>query len=132
MNEVAPFIQLQLGDMAAFLEILRKYVRLLPRSPSEAKLIILPDSFYHWRNPSKTAATLFFFAACLALTLFTDMEYCMKVFWFISINVFFLAWPVASRYPQYRFVVSPFRWTFWDIPTHRTSLFLCCSSHERC
>ncbi|CRG87488.1 Pre-mRNA-processing-splicing factor 8 [Talaromyces islandicus] len=98
IDEAAPFIHIQLGDLAAILEVLR--------------------NFYHWRNPSKTAATLVFFVSCLLVTLFASMEFCMKVFWFISINTFFLCWPIASRYPQYRYIVSPIRWVFWDIPSH--------------
>lgn len=31
----------------------------------------------------------------------------------------FFAWfPISSRYPKYRLVVSPVRWLFWNIPTH--------------
>jgi hypothetical protein len=79
-------------------------------------------SFYYWRNPPKTAATLFFFGSCLTLTLLADMDYCMKVFWFLVINTFFLGFPVSSRQPQYRFLVSPARWMFWDIPSDRKFL----------
>lgn len=78
-------------------------------------------SFYYWRDPLKTAATLFFFFSCLLVTLLTDMEFCMKIGWFIAINAFFLCWPIASRYPRYRYLVSPFRWVFWDIPSYRKS-----------
>ncbi|KAH8702004.1 hypothetical protein BGW36DRAFT_372015 [Talaromyces proteolyticus] len=98
IQEAIPFIQIQLGDFAEILEVLR--------------------NFYHWRNPSKTAATLFFFTSCLLVTLFADMEFCMKIVWFILINTFFLCWPIASRYPRYRYLVSPIRWVFWDIPSH--------------
>lgn len=50
------------------------------------------------------------------------MEFCMKIVSFVIIHVFFLSWPVSSRYPRYRFIVSPFRWAFWDIPTYRKLL----------
>ncbi|KUL92320.1 hypothetical protein ZTR_02360 [Talaromyces verruculosus] len=98
LDQMAPFIRLQLGDLVAFLEITR--------------------NFYYWRDPLKTAATLFFFFSCLLVALLTDAEFCMKVVWFIAINVFFLCWPIASRYPRYRYLVSPFRWIFWDIPSY--------------
>ncbi|OKL64210.1 hypothetical protein UA08_00512 [Talaromyces atroroseus] len=98
LDDIAPFLRLQLGDLANFLEILR--------------------NFYSWRNPSKTAATPFFFFSCLLVSVFADMEFCMKMFWFIAINTFFLSWPVSGRYPRYRHIVSPIRWVFWDIPSY--------------
>ncbi len=42
----------------------------------------------------------------------------MKVFWFIVGGAFFLCWPISSHYPKYRYLVSPFKWVLWDIPTH--------------
>ena len=38
--------------------------------------------------------------------------------WFIIGGGFFLCWPIASLYPQYRILVSPFRWVLWDIPSN--------------
>jgi hypothetical protein len=61
--------------------------------------------------------SLCFFAACLSLALFADMAFCMKVFSFIGGGGFFISWPIASLYPKYRKLVSPFKWIFWDIPT---------------
>ncbi|KAN0068315.1 hypothetical protein V8E54_013511 [Elaphomyces granulatus] len=110
LNEVGPYIQVQMGDLAAFLEIL--------------------GNFYNWQYPRRTAATLFFLVSCLSLALFTDLKFCMKVFWFVCINTFFLGWPVASRYPQYRFLVSPVRWVFWDIPTHTEWAIASLQQHE--
>lgn len=75
-------------------------------------------SFYHWKNPKKTVASLSFFASCLLVSLFADMEFCMKIVWFIVGGAFFLCWPVSSRYPKYRYLVSPFKWMLWDIPTN--------------
>ncbi|EED17821.1 hypothetical protein TSTA_116110 [Talaromyces stipitatus ATCC 10500] len=98
LDQIAPFIRVQLGDLVTLLEITR--------------------NFYYWRDPRKTAASLFFFFSCLLVTLLTDMEFCMKVVWFVAINVFFLCWPIASRYPRYRYFVSPFRWIFWDVPSY--------------
>ena len=46
------------------------------------------------------------------------MEYCMQIVYFISIGSFFLCWPISSRYPKYRYLVDPFKWIYWDIPTH--------------
>lgn len=42
----------------------------------------------------------------------------MKLFYFIFGLSFFCWFPISSRYPKYRYLVSPLRWIFWDIPTH--------------
>lgn len=41
----------------------------------------------------------------------------MHIFWFICGGAFFLCWPISSIYPKYRYLVSPFKWVLWDIPT---------------
>ena len=98
IEDVGPYVQLQLGDIANQLEVLA--------------------NFYSWRSPRKTASSLAFFGSCLATALFTDMAFCMKIVWFIVGGSFFLCWPVASLYPRYRYLASPFKWVLWDIPTH--------------
>ena len=75
-------------------------------------------SFYHWKHPKKTVASLSFLASCLLVSVFTDMEFCMKIVWFIIGGAFFLCWPISSHYPKYRYLVSPFKWVLWDIPTN--------------
>ena len=97
MKDVGPYIQLQLGDVANMLESLA--------------------NFYSWVSPRKTVATLWFFAACLLLSLCCDMAFCVKITGFIAGGSFFLCWPIASHYPKYRYLVSPFKWVLWDIPT---------------
>ena len=98
MEDLGPYVQLQLGDMANMLEVF--------------------SNFYHWKYPRKTYATLSFFSSCLLVSLFTDMAFCMKIVWFIMGGSFFLCWPISSLYPKYRYLVSPFKWILWDIPTH--------------
>ena len=49
--------------------------------------------------------------------LLTDMAFCMSILWLIVGVAFFLCWPIASRYPKYRYLVSPIKWLLWDIPT---------------
>ena len=98
LQDLGPIIQMQLGDLANFVEVL--------------------VNFYGWERPRKTAATLFFFLSCLALTLLADIRYCVKVVWFLIGGSFFVTWPLAVRFPKYRFVVNVLRWIFWDIPTH--------------
>jgi hypothetical protein len=97
LDELGPYIQLQLGDLTDLLEIL--------------------TNFYRWKSPWKTAETLFFFGCCLLVTLLADMAFCMKIFWFVAGGWFFLCFPIATRYPKYRYLVDPARWMFWDIPT---------------
>ena len=97
MKDMGPYIQLQLGDIANMLEVFA--------------------NFYNWVSPRKTVATLWFFAACLLLSLCCDMAFCFKITGFIAGGTFFLCWPIASHYPKYRYLVSPFKWILWDIPT---------------
>jgi hypothetical protein len=97
LDELGPHIQLQLGDLANLLEVL--------------------VNFYRWKSPWKTAETLFCFGCCLLITLLTDMAFCMKIFWLIAGGWFFWGFPIAARYPKYRYLVNPMKWMFWDIPT---------------
>lgn len=97
MKDMGPYIQLQLGDIANMLEVFA--------------------NFYNWVSPRKTVATLWFFAACLLLSLCCDMAFCVKITGFVAGGTFFLCWPIASHYPKYRYLVSPFKWVLWDIPT---------------
>ncbi|KAK0510724.1 hypothetical protein JMJ35_007156 [Cladonia borealis] len=98
MESLGPFAQLQLGDMANMLEVF--------------------ENFYHWKFPRTTIASLTFFVSCFLVSVCTDMGFSMKVFWFIVGGAFFLCWPISSHYPKYRYLVSPFKWVLWDIPTH--------------
>ncbi|KAI9857041.1 MAG: hypothetical protein M1813_008647 [Trichoglossum hirsutum] len=99
IGHLGPFIQVQIGDVANFLEAMY--------------------NFYHWKSPRKTVASLYFFITCFLISAIADMEFCMKLFWFIIGGSFFACWPISSRYPRYRYLVSPIKWVLWDIPTHR-------------
>lgn len=98
IDNLGPYLQLQLGDIANMLEVF--------------------SNFYQWKSPRKTVATLTFFASCFLVSMFADMAFCMKIVYFIAGGSFFLCFPIASRYPKYRYLVSPFKWVLWDIPTH--------------
>lgn len=98
LDEIGPLIQMQLGDFADLLEVL--------------------INFHRNEKPGRTLASLFFFASCLIITLSADMEFCMKLFWFIVGGGFFVTFPIATNFPKYRYLVSHMRWMFWDIPTH--------------
>ncbi|KAK6352514.1 hypothetical protein TWF730_009338 [Orbilia blumenaviensis] len=97
-DSLGSWAQLKLGDFADALEIIR--------------------NFYEWRDPEQTTCTLIFFGVCLLLGVFTDLKYCWRIVTFIFGLWFFVSAPIASRYPRYRLVVSPFKWVFWGIPTH--------------
>ena len=81
-------------------------------------------SFYHWKNSKKTIASLCFFASCVLVSVLTDMAFCMQIFWFVVGGAFFFCWPVSSHYPKYRYLVSPFKWVLWDIPTNAEWSFI--------
>ncbi|KIX98546.1 uncharacterized protein Z520_05847 [Fonsecaea multimorphosa CBS 102226] len=98
LDEIGPIIQLQLGDLANFLEIML--------------------NFHRWERPNLTLASLFFFACCLLITLCADMAFCVKLVWFVFGGGFFLTYPIATNFPKYRLLLSQFRWVFWNIPTH--------------
>ncbi|KAH0553106.1 hypothetical protein GP486_006703 [Trichoglossum hirsutum] len=103
LDQLGPFIQIQIGDMANFLEVMY--------------------NLYHWKSPQKTVASLYFFITCFLISAMADMEFCMKIFWFIVGGTFFICWPISSRYPRYRYLVSPIKWVLWDIPTHPEWVF---------
>lgn len=95
-QEIGPLIQLQVTDIADFLETL--------------------NNFYDWRIPGKTWATLFWVLCAVLIGALTPTEYTLKIVFMYCIIMFFLSFPVASRTPEYRHVVNALRWIFWDIP----------------
>lgn len=97
LDELGPYVQLQLNDLANMLEVF--------------------VNFHAWAYPRKTAATLIFLAVCFLLTVLTDMAFCVKITTFVIGGAFFCCWPIACKYPKYRYLVSPLKWAFWDIPT---------------
>ncbi|KAE9382127.1 hypothetical protein N431DRAFT_321239 [Stipitochalara longipes BDJ] len=98
LDELGPFIQVQIADLTNLLEAVY--------------------NFYHFRSPPATIASLCLFGALFLITAFTDSRYAMKVFWFtVGLN-FFICWPISSLYPKYRLLVSIWKWTLWDVPTH--------------
>lgn len=98
LDEIGPWAQIQLSDLADLFEII--------------------TNFYEWKDPRMTAATVFFFSCCVALGLLTPTGWSMRSVTLVGILTFFFCWPIATRYPKYRHIVSPTRYVFWDIPTH--------------
>ena len=114
VDELGPYLQLQLNDLANMLEVLAKSVLSFLAIPP----VLNGDSFYAWKYPRKTMATLWLFAACLLVSICADIVFCLKIFWFFAGGAFFMTFPIASYYPKYRLLVSPFKWVFWDVPTN--------------
>lgn len=98
LDQLGPFVQLQLSDLADLLEIV--------------------DNFYHMRSPSATIATLILLFGISIFVMLVPTETSLRAFWLLVGVVFFACWPVSSLYPCYRLVVSPARWAFWKVPTH--------------
>ncbi|KAI5780818.1 hypothetical protein EDC01DRAFT_753066 [Geopyxis carbonaria] len=91
-------LQMQLGDVASFLEI--------------------ANNFADWQSPRLTAYSLFFVGVCFVISLAGSMEFCMRIIFLILGLTFFGCFPVSSRYPQYRLLVNPLKWALWNIPTN--------------
>ncbi len=115
MEDLGPYVQLQLGDVANTLEVLDKWITRIPQWCHSADV---RASLYHWRYPEKTVASLYFFGSALIFSLFASAAFCIKLLWFVMGGVFFVCWPISSLHPKYRYLVSPFKWVLWDIPTN--------------
>ncbi|KAL9094415.1 MAG: hypothetical protein Q9165_003265 [Trypethelium subeluteriae] len=98
LDEIGPIVQLQIGDLADLLEIYQ--------------------NCYDWRDPWMTTSTLIFLMTCILVGHFTSMEFSVKILEWIGILYFFFSRPIASLQPKFRHMVSPVKWTVWDIPTH--------------
>jgi hypothetical protein len=114
MDELGPFIQVQIADLADLLEA--------------------AYNFYHFRSPPATIASLCLFGALFLITASTDSRFTMKVFWFtVGLNFFFCC-PISSIYPKYRLIVSIWKWALWDVPTHAEWCFQYlqeCAAHAK-
>jgi hypothetical protein len=98
LDELGPYIQVQITDLASFLEVC--------------------SNFYYLRSPPETLASLCLFAALFLISALSDAKFALKFFWFILGIIFFACWPIASLYPRYRLLVSPFKLLFWQVPNH--------------
>ncbi|PSK36710.1 hypothetical protein B9Z65_1893 [Elsinoe australis] len=97
IRELGPLAQMQLADLADFLEILA--------------------NFYDWKDPFRTWGTLFWYACAFLVGVLTPTGYSWKIITMFALLAFFLSRPIASRHPQYRHAVNALKWIFWDIPT---------------
>ncbi|KAF2220621.1 hypothetical protein BDZ85DRAFT_203882, partial [Elsinoe ampelina] len=97
IEEAGPLLQMQLSDLADFLEIL--------------------SNFYDWKDPYRTWSTLFWFACAITVGILLPTGWSWKIISMFVLLAFFLSRPIASRHPQYRHVVNALMWIFWEIPT---------------
>jgi hypothetical protein len=98
LEDLGPYIQVQVADFANFLEA--------------------TYNFYHFHSPAATKASFCLFAALFLLNAFTDSKFVLKVFWLVIGMTFFVGWSISSLYPKYRLLVSPFKGSLWNVPTH--------------
>lgn len=105
LDEFGPWLQLQLGDTALFLEMFASY--------------------YDWISVRSTTATCCTYASLLLLAAIPRLEFSMKVFWLTAGSYFFINRPIATKYPRFRHAVSPLRWIYWDSPTTCEPLPVC-------
>jgi hypothetical protein len=95
-DALGPEIQLQLLDTATVLETIQ--------------------NFWEWRSPRYTVQTLTWMILGLFASYLIPIETMLRLAYLGLGFIFFVCFPIASRYPKYRLVVSPLRWTFWGIP----------------
>lgn len=89
-------------------------------------LIHVTCSFYEWRSPHRTMLSLSFLSLVWLSVINTPLWVLVKVTQLDAALIFFGTFPIASRMPQYRHLVSPLTWLFWKIPTDgRRSKSLC-------
>lgn len=101
-DALGPEVQLQLLDTATILETIQ--------------------NFWEWRSPRYTAQTLSYMILGLFATYLLPVETMLRLTYLGIGFIFFACFPIASRYPKYRLVVSPLRWIFWGVPDN--GLFL--------
>ena len=74
-------------------------------------------SFYEWRDPHRTMLSLSFLSLVWVVVSITPLWLLIKMTQLEAALMFFGTFPIASRLPQYRHLVSPLTWFFWKIPT---------------
>ena len=80
-------------------------------------LIRVTRSFYEWRNPQRTMLSLSVLGLLWVSIISTPLWLLVKMTQLEAALMFFGTFPIASRMPQYRHLVSPLTWLFWKVPT---------------
>ena len=91
---------------------------LMMQMEDAANLFERVQNFYEWRHPFQTVRTLVLLGLTFLAVVFTPTWLLVKGSLLMAGLMFFGSFPIASRYPQYRLLVSPFTLLLWDIPTH--------------
>jgi len=97
LDEFGPWVQLQIGDIADFLEVSANY--------------------YDWHNVNAGIATCVAYCALFLISAVPSLQWSMKVYWMSCGLFFFISRPIAANYPRFRHVVDPVRWMYWNHPT---------------
>lgn len=95
---LGPSLQAHIADFASLLEAL--------------------SNFYNFENPYATTSSLCLVAALFLVSALGDAKLALKIWWMTVGLLFFVSFPIASRYPRYRHLVAPWKWMIWDVPTH--------------
>ncbi|KAF2637909.1 hypothetical protein P280DRAFT_520509 [Massarina eburnea CBS 473.64] len=98
LEQVGPWLMVQLADLANFFEVMR--------------------NFYEWRTPIHTIATLSIFVSIILATALVPAWLfirCLTLGFGVS---FFALFPFAIHFPEYRLLASLPKRVFWNIPTH--------------
>ena len=153
IKDLGPRGLLQLEDMADTLEIVRKYVHYLSSSSYEiayryglaqqsqvsyirmryrAGANCIFNSFYEWRNPRQTTITMCMLVVFWIWASFTPLWLMVKSTQFTFGVMLFGSFPISSRMPHYRIMVSPWTWLFWRIPTDGKTLYFHQDSSTSC
>lgn len=103
MEEMGPWLQEQLLDLAQFFEI--------------------SNNYYMWRNRRSGMYTSFTYFALMLICGLPSLEFSIKVFWLSCGLFFFMSRPISSLYPRFRHVVDPVRWMYWNHPTQSEFCF---------
>ncbi|KAL6706388.1 hypothetical protein ACN47E_005494 [Coniothyrium glycines] len=98
MQDLGPWLMIQLADLANFFESLR--------------------NFYEWRKPHRTASVVGVLSISVLFVTFTPQWLLTKSLTFALGFTFFALWPLAANFPEYRLLVSPTKRLLWNIPTH--------------
>ncbi|KAF2116023.1 hypothetical protein BDV96DRAFT_573204 [Lophiotrema nucula] len=97
MQDLGPWLMLQLCDAANFFEAMR--------------------NFYEWRVPGRTLVTLSIFVAAILTASFVPTWLLVRTFTLSAGISFFALFPIGTNFPEYRLLVSPFKRVLWNIPT---------------
>lgn len=77
----------------------------------------------------RTGTTLSIMTVALLSMTFVPVNIMMRASSLGMAVTFFGLFPISSRYPEYRYVVSPVKWIFWKVPSHG-KLLTCLSHHS--